>query len=170
MYNSYIYLSCSSKSIYLTLALSLPRSLSPSLLPSLPWPVLLSLLPSPPPPPSPLKLLDKIRKGWAETSFATLNHREQSDVFILGGIDEVIMQLEDSQVALQTILASRFVGGIRTEVEEWEKKLSLLSEMLDEWLACQRSWMYLENIFGAEDIQKQLPAESSKFMKINKFF
>ena len=80
------------------------------------------------------------------------------------------MQLEDSQVALQTILASRFVGGIRTEVEEWEKKLSLLSEMMDEWLACQRSWMYLENIFGAEDIQKQLPAESSKFIKIDKFF
>lgn len=42
------------------------------------------------------------------------------------------------------------MGGIRTEVEEWEKKLSLLSDMLDEWLTCQRSWMYLENIFGAE--------------------
>ena len=27
------------------------------------------------------------------------------------------------QVSLQTILASRFVGGIRAEVEEWEKKL-----------------------------------------------
>jgi hypothetical protein len=110
------------------------------------------------------QLLEKIRKSWAEIAFATLNHRDQSDIFILGGLDEVTLQLEDSQVALQTILASRFVGGIRTEVEEWEKKLSLLSEMLDEWLACQRAWMYLENIFGAEDIQKQLPAESSKFM------
>ena len=116
------------------------------------------------------QLLEKIRKSWAEIAFVTLNHRDQSDVFILGGIDEVITQLEDSQVALQTILASRFVGGIREEVEEWEKKLSLLSEMLDEWLACQRSWMYLENIFGAEDIQKQLPAESIKFSKIDKFF
>ena len=116
------------------------------------------------------QLLDKIRKSWAEIAFTTLNHRDQSDIFILGGIDEVTLQLEDSQVALQTILASRFVGGIRTEVEEWEKKLSLLSEMLDEWLTCQRSWMYLENIFGAEDIQKQLPAESSKFIKIDKFF
>lgn len=110
---------------------------------------------------------------------------------VLGGIEDVVMQLEDSQVALQTILASRFVGGIRTEVEEWEKKLSLLSEMLDEWLTCQRSWMYLENIFGAEgeldrllaqeersprrecslaDIQKQLPVESAKFSKLDKFF
>ena len=76
------------------------------------------------------------------------------------------LQLEDSQVALQTILASRFVGGIRDEVEEWEKKLSLLSEMLDEWLTCQRSWMYLENIFSADDIQKQLPAEAQRFMNV----
>jgi dynein heavy chain, axonemal len=116
------------------------------------------------------QLLEKIRKGWADIGFVTLNHRDQADIFIVGGIDEVVVQLEDSQVGLQTILASRFVGGIRTEVEEWEKKLSTLSEVLDEWLTCQRSWMYLENIFGAEDIQKQLPAESQKFTKINKFF
>jgi len=116
------------------------------------------------------QLLTKIRQGWADIQFVTLNHRDQSDLFILGGVDEVITQLEDSQVSLQTILASRFVSGIRAEVEEWEKKLSTLSEVLDEWLACQRSWMYLENIFGAEDIQKQLPAESVKFKSVDKFF
>ena len=30
--------------------------------------------------------------------------------------------------------------------------------------------MYLENIFSAEDIQKQLPRESVAFIKIDKFF
>ena len=66
------------------------------------------------------QLLEKIRKAWDGLCFVTLNHRDQSDLFILGGLDEVITQLEDSQVSLQTILASRFVSGIRTEVEEWE--------------------------------------------------
>jgi len=28
--------------------------------------------------------------------------------------------------------------------------------------------MYLENIFGAEDIQKQLPAESQKFLVVDR--
>ena len=28
--------------------------------------------------------------------------------------------------------------------------------------------MYLENIFGAEDIQKQLPAESQKFLIVDR--
>jgi len=116
------------------------------------------------------QLLAKIRTSWADTSFVTINNRDSTDVWILGGVDEIIVNLEDSQVSLQTILASRFVGGIRAEVEEWEKKLGLLSEILDEWLACQRAWMYLENIFSAEDIQKQLPAEATKFIKIDKFF
>lgn len=42
-------------------------------------------------------------------------------------------------------------------LQHWEKKLSLLSETLDEWITTQRNWMYLETIFCAEDIQKQLP-------------
>lgn len=66
------------------------------------------------------------------------------------------------------MLGSRFITEMRDRVEEWEKKLSLLSDTLDEWLACQKNWMYLENIFGAEDIQKQLPAESQKFMVVDR--
>ena len=34
----------------------------------------------------------------------------------------------------------------------------------------QRAWMYLENIFSAEDIQKQLPAEATKFKQVDKFW
>lgn len=49
------------------------------------------------------------------------------------------------------------------QVEAWEKRLGLLSETLDEWVAVQRNWMYLETIFCAEDIQKQLPDEAAKF-------
>jgi len=30
--------------------------------------------------------------------------------------------------------------------------LVLISDIIDEWLSCQRQWMYLENIFNADDI------------------
>ncbi len=53
-------------------------------------------------------------------------------------------------------------------MELWEKRLSLLSDTLDEWVQCQRSWMYLETIFSAEDIQRQLPAEAAKFHTVDK--
>ena len=39
-------------------------------------------------------------------------------------------------------------------VEDWDRKLSLFSRTLDEWLLCQRNWLYLETIFSAADIQR----------------
>ncbi|CAE7938601.1 DNAH6, partial [Symbiodinium sp. KB8] len=66
------------------------------------------------------------------------------------------------------MMGSRFIAGVQSEVETWEKKLSLLSDTLDEWIQVQRNWMYLENIFSAEDIQRQLPAEAAKFQSVDK--
>ena len=112
--------------------------------------------------------LNKIKNGWEKMQFLVMNHRDQHGLYILGPLDEIFTLLEDNQVTLQTMLGSRFIRGIQERVEEWEKKLSSLSETLDEWLVCQRTWMYLENIFGAEDIQKQLPAESQKFLIVDR--
>lgn len=112
--------------------------------------------------------LNKIQQGWEKIEFIVLNHRDQHGLFILGTVEEIVALLEDNQVTLQTMLGSRFITGIRDNVEIWEKKLALLSETLDEWLMCQKNWMYLENIFGAEDIQKQLPAESQKFLVVDR--
>jgi dynein heavy chain len=93
---------------------------------------------------------------------------DQHGLFILGSLEDVLTLLEDNQVTLQTMLGSRYIRGIQDLVEEWEKRLAALSETLDEWIMCQRTWMYLENIFGAEDIQKQLPAESQKFLVVDR--
>lgn len=40
----------------------------------------------------------------------------------------------------------------------------------DEWLNCQRNWLYLESIFSAADIQRQLPAEAKMFTIVDKSF
>jgi dynein heavy chain len=111
-----------------------------------------------------------VEKGWTDMEFIVLNYREQETVFILGTLEEINMLLEDNQVTLQTMMGSRFIMGVQEEVEVWEKKLALLAETLDEWIACQRNWMYLETIFSAEDIQKQLPVEAQKFKLIDKLF
>ena len=115
-------------------------------------------------------VVSQVANSWAETEFTILPHRDSRDVFIPGDPTEILTNLEDSQMTLQSMMASRFVVGIRDTVEVWDKKLSLLSDTLDEWMTCQRNWMYLESIFGQGDIQKQLPDETSKFLKVDQFW
>ncbi|TMW64716.1 hypothetical protein Poli38472_011596 [Pythium oligandrum] len=110
----------------------------------------------------------KIKQGWDQMQFTCLSHRDQKDVFILGSLEEILTLLEDNQVTLQTMMGSRYILGVKDEVDRWNKRLSTLSETLDEWIQCQRSWMYLETIFCAEDIQKQLPVEAQKFALVDK--
>ena len=114
--------------------------------------------------------LEKVVKRWEDVSFAVTNYKESKDTFILGGLEEVFTALEDSMVTMTTILSSRFVAGIRDEVEKVEKNMNVFSDTLDEWLAVQKNWMYLESIFSAPDIQRQLPNESKQFFGVDKMY
>ena len=100
---------------------------------------------------------------WKETNFTVIQYRDTKDRFIVAEIEDTITQLEDNQMSVQTMMGSKHVSEIRTLVEEWEKRLGYIADVIDEWLTFQRQWMYLENIFNAEDIQKQLPNEAKLF-------
>eukprot|EP00767_Chilomastix_cuspidata_P003863 gnl/Chilomastix_cuspidata/3994.p1 GENE.gnl/Chilomastix_cuspidata/3994~~gnl/Chilomastix_cuspidata/3994.p1 ORF type:complete len:4491 (+),score=293.00 gnl/Chilomastix_cuspidata/3994:101-13474(+) len=96
--------------------------------------------------------------------------KENAEYFILSSVEDITQIIEDNQVALSTMMASRFVVGIRGQVEQWAKRLALLSELLDEWVQCQVTWLYLEVIFGQPDIQRQLPNEHRTFETVDLFW
>ena len=114
--------------------------------------------------------LNKVINDWSELLLPTMNHRNQKDLWILGDLQDVITLCEDHSVTIATMMGSRFIQGIRDSVEVWEKKVNQASDVIDEWYQVQRAWMYLENIFSAEDIQQQLPAEAAKFKSVDKFW
>ena len=109
------------------------------------------------------KMLMKIEREWKDLALVVILYKEQKDNFVLGGLDDVIAKLDESLVAINIVLGSRFVEPIRTEVTEWSRRLLLFSETIDEWMTCQKNWMYLESIFSAPDIQKQLPDDAALF-------
>ena len=113
-------------------------------------------------------LLHKVEDAWQEAELVVLNHRDQKDVFVLGGLEEIFTLLEESMININTILSSRNVGPIKSRVEDWLNQLQLFSRTLDEWCQCQQSWLYLESIFSAPDIQRQLPSEAKIFLTVDK--
>ncbi|KAI9363382.1 dynein heavy chain and region D6 of dynein motor-domain-containing protein [Zopfochytrium polystomum] len=114
------------------------------------------------------EMLGKVVKSWNEAEFTVATYRDAKDVFILGTVEDIQTLLEDCQVTISTIKSSRFIGPIKGEVDRWDKQLSLFSETLEAWLICQRNWLYLESIFSAPDIQRQLPDEARMFSQVDR--
>nr|XP_060635826.1 dynein axonemal heavy chain 2 [Anolis sagrei ordinatus] len=110
--------------------------------------------------------LKNIAKTWETTSLDIAPYKDKGHHRIRG-TEDVFQALEDNQVALSTMKASRFVKPFEKDVDRWERCLSLILEVIEMLLVVQRQWMYMENIFLGEDIRKQLPSESSSFDQIN---
>ncbi|XP_028810647.1 dynein heavy chain 6, axonemal isoform X2 [Denticeps clupeoides] len=112
-------------------------------------------------------ILKKVADSWKTTEFVVLPHRDSKDAFILGSTDDIQVLLEDSIMNIATVASSRYVAHLKGKVLEWQKQLTLFSQTLEEWLACQRNWLYLESIFSAPDIQRQLPDEAKMFAQVD---
>lgn len=103
-------------------------------------------------------------------TFRAFNHKLYFIRFILGAVDEVTAAMEDNIMTLQSMVASQFIGPFLQAVQKLERALSLGVEIIDEWMATQRKWCYLEGIFVGGDIRAQLPDEARKFDDIDKSF
>ncbi|XP_046574741.1 LOW QUALITY PROTEIN: dynein axonemal heavy chain 2-like [Haliotis rubra] len=110
--------------------------------------------------------LGAIEQTWNVTELEIAPYKDKGH-FKLKSTDDVFLALEDNQVQLSTMKASRFVKAFEKEVDKWERTLSLILEVVEMLLTVQRQWMYLENIFLGEDIRKQLPRESAEFDDVN---
>uniref|UniRef100_A0A6E8VFP2 AAA+ ATPase domain-containing protein n=1 Tax=Anopheles coluzzii TaxID=1518534 RepID=A0A6E8VFP2_ANOCL len=113
-------------------------------------------------------LLNKVENAWKELELTVISHRDHRDVFVLAGVDEIQTVLDESSINVTTVAASRHVGPIKPKVDDWVSQLDLFSRTLDEWTQCQQSWIYLEAIFSAPDIQRQLPHETQMFLQVDK--
>lgn len=70
----------------------------------------------------------------------------------------------------QSMAFSPYKKPFEERLKRWEAQLSLVSEVIDELLALQRAWMYLEPIFSSPDILQQLPQEGKKYSSVDRIW
>lgn len=103
---------------------------------------------------------------WKKAHFETRPHKDQ--YFILATASEMLNALlDESLTRLQKMLANKFVGRCRGEVEVLYRKLQYLDSMMEEWMELQRQWIYLENIFGSADIASKMGADAKRFQQVD---
>lgn len=107
-------------------------------------------------------MLQVLDETWKKVEFTVTTHT-QGDALIITEVDVLYQALDEGLATINMVLGSRYVKPLRTEAEKWKKDLMILSSIVEEWVLCQKQWMYLVNIFTAADIKKQLPAEAHQF-------
>ena len=114
------------------------------------------------------KTLKKIKETWDVITFEKTQHKN-TDIYLLRVSEENFELLEEAQVQVQNMFASRYLQHFEKEVVEWQKSLSSISDNTQLLSEVERSWSFLENLFiGSEEVKKELPAESEKFIEIDK--
>lgn len=70
-------------------------------------------------------MLKSIEAVWKEQELSIVIYHDQKDVFILAGTEELQTILDDSNVNINTIAASKYAAPIKHKVNEW---ISLLEQ------------------------------------------
>ncbi|CAG9466170.1 unnamed protein product [Pedinophyceae sp. YPF-701] len=113
-----------------------------------------------------LKNLDKMEAEWEGQDVRCIPYKD-SGTHIIGGTDDIQTILDDQIVKIQAMNSSPFIKPFAERAKAWEVGLARLQEILDNWLAVQATWLYLEPIFSSEDIVKQMPEEGAKFAQVD---
>jgi len=109
------------------------------------------------------KTLVDLDATWKVMDFEYTEHKRTGTAMVKP-TEELVEVLEDNQVQIQNLMASKYIAHFLEQVSGWQKKLSTADAVLEIWLVVQRTWGYLESIFiGSEDIREQLPEDSKRF-------
>jgi dynein heavy chain len=93
---------------------------------------------------------------------------KNTGTFVLKGVDELIALLDEQITLTQAMQFSTYKAFFEERIETWNHSLQTVSDLLEEWITCQRNWLYLQPIFESDDIKKQLPTESKRFATVDK--
>lgn len=79
-----------------------------------------------------------VAETWENMKFSMQPYLKgiQEHGFILGAVDEILLNVDNDVMNLQSMAGSRFVGPFFDDIQRWEKDLSLISETIEVSAGC----------------------------------
>ncbi len=114
----------------------------------------------------------QMEKRWSKVEFTMTPYKivgSHEEIPLLGIGEEDFESLENDQLVVQGMLASRFVAQFKTEVSYWQKALFNVNEVFLLISEIQRTWSYLEPLFiHSDEVKRELPEDTTRFASIDK--
>ena len=99
-------------------------------------------------------MLSKMEADWAPLLLEIIPYKD-TGTYIVKVAEEITQMLDDHIVMAQSMSFSPYKKPFEEHITSWQSQLIMTQDVLDEWMACQRSWLYLEPIFSSDDINRQ---------------
>ena len=110
------------------------------------------------------KKLEDMKKEFEGLRLEVLPHK---DTYIIKTIEDIQLVIDEQITSVQAMKTSPYIKPIEDSCKNYESRLILTQDTLEQWIICQRVWMNLEPIFSSEDIQKRMPMEHRQFKTID---
>ncbi|XP_075877996.1 dynein axonemal heavy chain 8-like [Nelusetta ayraudi] len=113
--------------------------------------------------------LVQVKDLWRNQVLSLMTFKDRGELMLKGGeTGEILGLLEDSLMVLGSLLSNRYSTYYKAEIQDWVSKLSISSDVIEQWVIVQNLWIYLEAVFVGGDIAKDLPQEAKRFQNIDK--
>jgi dynein heavy chain 1 len=113
------------------------------------------------------KYLQTIKNFWdtCKFEFVTYQNLKLVKTFV-----EINSKTTDNLMVLQQMKSSPYYKTFQAKAEELETTLNRLFFLVELWQNVQQKWIYLQGVFGGENIKRILPIESTRFQRIDTEF
>ena len=110
-----------------------------------------------------LEALDREMKG-VEFEFETAPDNETK---LTKGIPDIMSRFEEFHLRTNVLKTNPHIRNFNDKLIEIEKTVKNVTELLEEWQAFQRNWLYLNGIFAKSEISKSLNNELKLFSNLD---
>lgn len=117
--------------------------------------------------------LQQIEERWSSINLTMSPHQKkdgnvEETVPLLGIGEEDFESLENDQLVIQGMMASRYLVQFEREVHSWQKSLFNVNEVFLLVGDIQRTWSYLEPLFiHSDEVKRELPEDATRFITID---